>query len=189
MAKKPIVPRRPRLKTPYEDPDNTAPPLHTQEGGTVLEAESLPVTSRPPRTKVDPKAAKKLEAAQAEAFEFAPVWQGEPLLDFGLGRQALARRLILNNMPIPEAQRGEDLDAHMPDAWAVLYLCSHTDQEFAHLRADPTAFWAAIEAWAEEHCPRPLWLDALELVGKIWTACKTTEATTPRHPARPHAGN
>lgn len=97
-----------------------------------------------------------------QAYEFEPLWQGNPLEAFTLGRQSLAEELATYRMPLGKA--GAANEAYMPNVWAVLWLCTHTPQEWRVLRTQPLIWWEQIEAWAEEHCPRSLWLEAINLV-------------------------
>lgn len=116
---------------------------------------------------VDPSAPVAIASAEPvdihkQAYEFEPLWKGKPLEAFTLGRQSLAEELATYRMPL--GKTGAANEAYMPNVWAVLWLCTHTPPEWRILRTQPLVWWEHIEAWAEEHCPRPLWPEAILLV-------------------------
>lgn len=138
-----------------------------------------------------------------EAFHFEPLWQGKPIEAFTMARQALAAELGSHRMPLGESAKNE---AYMPNVWAVLWLCLHEPKAWAGLRRDPAAFWQVIEDWAEVHCPRPLWPEAITLVyGQrpdpqnpedqtpvvlgLWDAARMNLITVRRKPGPDLAGN
>lgn len=154
---------------------------------------------------VDPSApvAAPQKDLHEEAFNFEPLWQGKPIEAFTLARQALAAELGSHRMPLGDKATNE---AYMPGVWAVLWLCLHQPGDWAHLRANPAAFWAVIEDWAEEACPRPLWAEAITLVyGQkpdpddpedktplilgLWEAARLNMITVRRKPGPDLSGN
>lgn len=96
------------------------------------------------------------------AFDFEPMWKGEPLEAFTEDRQALAEQLWSHSPGV--ANENAATEAYMPRVWAVLWLCTHKPAQWRHLRAQPALWWETIEAWALEHCPRALWPEAITLV-------------------------
>lgn len=110
----------------------------------------------------DPSDAVPTRDKHAEAFDFEPEFNGQPLLAFTEDRQCLAE--LLSSNLIPEGDGKNPTAAYMPRVWAVLWLCMHEPQEWRHLRGNPGLWWETIEAWAMKHCPRALWPEAIHLV-------------------------
>jgi|GEM_PF-5206850 len=157
---------------------------------------------------VDPSAPVATAAApekdlHEQAYHFEPLWQGKAIEAFTMARQAIAAELSSHRMPLGETASNE---AYMPNVWAVIWLCLHVPADWAHLRANPAAFWTVIEEWADEGCPRPLWSEAITLVyGQkpdpkdptdktplilgLWEAARLNLITVRRKPGPDLAGN
>lgn len=113
---------------------------------------------------VDPSAPATAPARDLhqEAYDYEPSWQGVPLEPFTMARQSLAAMLESHSPGVGSG--GAMNEAYMPAVWSVLWLCHHTPDQWRHLRTQPVLWWEQIEEWAEEHCPRGLWLEAITLV-------------------------
>lgn len=163
----------------FRDDVDEAPPLH--------KAAAIP-TINPRQSHAEDD---KTDVHQ-EAFDLEPAWYlrdeqtGEfvstPLLGFTEARQTLARRLMQCNVPIAASNYGNDMDAHAPEAWIVLWLCLHEPEEWRELRGSVGLFLETIEAWAAVHCPRPLWIEAVTVVFEMWKAARTNEVIVKRKP-------
>lgn len=92
---------------------------------------------------------KESEAARDQAFHFAPVWKGRPLT-WSISRESLFYSLREAVGARALWQTLADLDAFFADAIRILYLCSHTPEQWRHHRADPMLWQEEIERWADE---------------------------------------
>lgn len=129
-----------------------------------------------------------------EAYNFEPCWNDKPLEGFTTARQALAAQL---NSHTPGIGANATEEAYMPGAWSVLWLCTHTPDQWRHLRNQPALWWEEIEAWAETHCPRDKWTEALDLVYGhkerqvmgMWEAARTNQVLIRTRPGPGMVGN
>ena len=173
----------------FVDELDEAPPLH--------QVATLPSNLSQATSSTD-KPAKDGPDVHQEAFDLEPGWylydapSGEfvptPLKAFTVARQSLARRLNQGNAPISAGNYGNDIDAHASEAWAVLWLCMHEPEEWRELRADVGLFWETIETWAEVNCPRPMWVEAVTLVFKMWEAVNVNQVIVKRKPGKRDQG-
>ena len=113
-------------------------------------------------------------------------------LELGLDRWTWWHRMELHNAPMPHAAWQDPAtwsDAHVPTAWSLLFLCSHSPEDILALVAAPADYWQAVNAWAEIHCPGEKWAEALQLMRLIEQQQKATIATPRPTKKRARPGN
>lgn len=140
---------------------------------------------RPPQ---DPAAAPATTEARDEserqlAFDSAFEWHGVPLLPFSSSRSGLFAALRLAMGAPPLSSCIDDMDAFEGDAHRILWLCTHTPQDWSILRTSPAALQAAVDIWADEHVHPAESLKASTTALRIYFASRRNE-----HESAPVAG-
>ncbi len=103
-------------------------------------------------------------------------WETYPLEPYSESREGLFHRLCESSVPLPVVNELRNLDAWVPNAVIILYLCSHKPEAWRHLRPDPGRFMEVIEAWGDVNVPRAKWIEAASLALKIHNAANKTLA-------------
>jgi hypothetical protein len=94
------------------------------------------------------------QTAREESFTSEdPTWQGKPLHPYSSGRESLFIQLRAAAGAPPLSQAVATTDDFFPDAIRVLYLCSHTPEEWREHRRDTSAWLEHVEAWADGAIP------------------------------------
>jgi hypothetical protein len=102
----------------------------------------------PPVTE-DPDLAAMKDREEAFASE-EPTWQGKPLLPYTSSREVLFTQLRAAGGAPPLRESIASTDEFFPDAIRILYLCSHTPEDWREHRGNTGAWLEHIEAWADE---------------------------------------
>lgn len=123
------------------------------------------------------------EVRRQDAYAAVYEWRGAELRPWSIGREQLYFRLRAADASLPLAVALQHPETFLGDAVKILYLCHHEPAEWRYLRSDVAAFLEAIEAWAEQHIPRHLQSDAMELGMRILNDSASTRAV-PRPSSR-----
>lgn len=124
---------------------------------------------------------------RSAAYDAAFEWQGRPLQPYSITRESLYY-LLRPPTPLQTAMRRPE--TFLADALIVLYLCSHTSEQWQSFRDDLPRFHAAVEAWADAHVPSSLGVEAISLSLKIINAAASTRAVArPTGKESPEEGN
>jgi hypothetical protein len=130
------------------------------------------------------------QAALAErttAYDATFAWQGSPLQPYSITRESL---YYLLRPPTPLQTAMQRPETFLADALILLYLCSHTSDQWQSFRDDLPRFHREIETWADAHVPSSLGVEAIGLALKIInTAAKTKAIARPRDKESPEEGN
>jgi hypothetical protein len=60
-----------------------------------------------------------------------------------------------------------DLDAFAPQAWGLLWLCLHEQEDILAIISNPRDFWLRVNEWAAVHCPVSKWHEAIDIMNII----------------------
>lgn len=125
-----------------------------------------------------------------KAYDGIYHWQEKPLEPFSIGREALYLQLRSMNAAVPLEVAVRHPESFLGDAILILFLCSHRPENLASVRHDFTAFFVAIDAWAEQNIPRRMATQAIGLALQILNDSDSTRAV-PRPSGRenPDEGN
>jgi hypothetical protein len=85
---------------------------------------------------------------------------GNPLEPYGSGRESLFVQLRAAAGAPPLRDTVGTTDDFFPDAIRILYLCSHTPEDWREHRRDPARWLEHVEAWAETAIPLSMKADA-----------------------------
>ena len=140
--------------------------------------------ARPSRDQGDDRA-KDREAA----FDAEFAWRGAPLHPFSIDRESLFSEVRLANGAPPIVKTSADFDGFLADALRILFICSHTKDDFRPLRRDPIAFQEAIDAWAVENVARGEQSAAITLGIEIYVSSFATEHEPVPSEKRDEPGN
>jgi hypothetical protein len=93
---------------------------------------------------------KVAEKRREEAFSAEPMWNGRPLI-WSISRESLfyAQRHAVGARDISEVIA--DIDAFFADAIRILWLCTHTPDDWRGLRTDLMGWQETMEKWADEN--------------------------------------
>lgn len=129
------------------------------------------------------------EQARAESFAAEEAQWGEKKLEpYTSGREGLFSQLRLAAGALPLGRVVDDMDAFFPDAVRILYLCSHTPEEWRGLRGDLLVWQEKIEEWGNEHVPLAKKSEAVTLAMNILaTAYVGEHVPVSRHGKTPSA--
>jgi len=160
----------------------TGPRVHVDHAEPAARSvEKAPVAPRP-GAEEDPEHAK--ERQQAFDAEFS--WRGVKLLPFTSSREGLFSQHRVS-MGAPDLQRClSDLDGFFLDACRILWLCSHTPEDWAILRCSPVELQCAIDRWADEHITTQESSAATLTAFKIYAAARTNEHAPAPLPGKAH---
>ena len=128
----------------------TVPTIHTDPEPAVREVGKPPGSFRPHAVTSDDTTD---ERERQQAFDAEFEWHGKTLLPWSSSRDSLFSQQRLAMAAPSLAACLEDTDAFVADAHRILWLCSHTPQDWSVLRVSPAALQNAIDAWADEHVP------------------------------------
>lgn len=93
------------------------------------------------------------EKEREAAFGAEPTWRGKVLEPFSISRESLfhQQRLGAGAPDFDQVLQAQGNDAFLADAVRILYLCSHTPEDWRAVRSSPMTMQEAIDEWAEEH--------------------------------------
>lgn len=181
--------------------DITAPPPTLSAPSSVpLYSDLDPDSEGPDLSLPPPKSeAKKAQEEREDAYhkvhtwnrydEESDTWQPYALHPCSLDRWTWWHRLELHNAAVPQREWFGNLnEAHLPTAWSLLFLLSHSPERILHHVANPQVYWYAVNQWAAIHCPPESWEAALILMREIEMEAKaliTIERNTGKRRGRP----
>jgi hypothetical protein len=118
------------------------------------------------------------QSARQAAFDSEFDWHGKRLNPFSSSREALFAQLRLS-MGAPELQRClDDIDGFFADAARMLWICSHTSDDWGVLRCSPSDLQATIDKWCDENIA-PYETSAATLIAyKIYAASRRNQHET-----------
>lgn len=91
------------------------------------------------------------QTARQGAFDSEFEWHGKRLHPFSSSREALFSQHRLS-MGAPELQRClDDLDGFFADAARIIWICSHTNEDWGVLRCSPSDLQNTIDNWCDEN--------------------------------------
>jgi hypothetical protein len=113
----------------------------------------------------DPELAKqRVDAFSAEEEQ----WNGQTLQPYTSSREVLFEILRGATNAPPLALTCQSIDAFFPDAIRILYLCSHTPDDWRHLRNTPQEWQEKIEEWADTAVPLARKGEAVNTAMRVW---------------------
>lgn len=105
-----------------------------------------------PAVTEDPELKAMEERGEAFASE-EPEWMGKPLEPYSSGRESLFVQIRAAAGAPPLRETIRTTDDFFPDAIRILYLCSHTPENWREHRRDPARWLEHIEDWADGAIP------------------------------------
>jgi hypothetical protein len=138
------------------------------------------------RDEVPAEKAAAAEQERQEAFEAEYLWDvwderrnefvPTALHPYTSGREALFYRLRLADGALSLSKTLSDVPSFLGDAIKILYLCSHTPEQWRALRTNTTQFLEEIDAWGDVNVPRAKQVKATLLALNIFNHAGATQA-------------
>ena len=149
---------------------DTIPRIHHDE--PELAHQKLPPAPRPAAIDAEDPAHERERQA---AFDAEYQWRGKKLHGFTSSREALFSQHRLS-MGAPSLQAClDDLDAFFADAARILWLCSHTPDDWSLIRSAPAELQKQIDLWGDDHISRGERYDAVSLAFRIYADARANE--------------
>lgn len=140
----------------------------------AVQTPSLPPAPRFEKGGVDADETRHYEERQA-AFDADFAYRGRPLEPFSISRQSLflQHRLAMGAPDLHACVN--DLDAFFADACRILWLCSHTPEDWGILRSSPAALQGAIDLWSDKNITSAEVPEVTMLGVRIYSASRKNE--------------
>jgi len=159
--------------TPQSNSESIIPRIHS-DTAEIAQQKLPPAPKLVVLDEEDP--AHEKERQQAFDAEFS--WRGRRLHGFTSSREALfSKQRLSSGAPSLQACL-DDLDAFFGDAARILWLCSHTPDDWAILRSSPSELQKVIDQWTDENIPQREAIAAVRTAYQIYAASRANEHST-----------